>query len=327
MLVAAQNGAAPHSSHGYFLVKASELGEQDRVALRCAQLDADVALLDEPLKTSGQESNQVTAAITALRRASAQRSRKACDLGSLLYEQLIAADFRLGKGFALGWNLADLDHVPAKGVAYAEAFTKQFLAHEPDITTWLTELASVLPANAGHCVRASVGLWKRALASDPDGHEPGDVKAIRVCEPKQKLPALNSEDVTAQLERWRALLTAEKAAKDEMESADYVDVAGGLAGELAKAIRTGVRKAKATMLALVVAIVVLVGLGVTAIVVSDRTGLSVAGVTALIGALGLTWKGVGSTIGRGLAKLEQPAWDAQMDRVIGERITNEDWRP
>ena len=83
------------------------------------------------------------------------------------------------------------------------------------------------------------------------------------------------------------------------------------------------RAAPAAIVVLVAAVLALVGLGVAAIVLSDYTA---AGVTALVGAIGLTWKGLGSTIGKGLAKVEQPAGDAQMDYVIARRITNKNVR-
>lgn len=324
--VAHENGAGRDGSYGYFLAKADTLEVTDRIALVCAQLTADVALLGKPLKTAGQDSAQVTSAITAFAGAKRDREAKALVLGSLFAQQLIATDFRLGKGFALGWDLAALAHVSGEGDAYRQEFARRFLRHVADITDRLTLLASVLPANAGHSVRESVRLWTGALAQKPVRGVPApiDVQAMPVLHPNdvRHLPNFSPADIAVQLERWRALLTAEKAAKDELEPVSYVKVAGGLAGELASAVRVGAGKAKGAMLFLAVVIVLLVGLGVAAVFLSSSSGVSAAGVTALVGAVGLTWKGIGGTVGRGLARVEQPAWDAQMDRVIAEAITN-----
>jgi hypothetical protein len=299
---------------------------RERVALVCAQLSTDVTLLGEVLRAAGQESGSLTAAIKALAApADHQRSNRARALASLLVQQLTAADFRLGKAFALGWDLASLRRVGQDADNYRMTFAEAFLKHEPEITDRLTDLASALPAHAGHSVRASVGFWTSALAGKT-APKPGDVVARAPLRPRADLSKckFEQEDVAVQLGRWRSLLTAEKAAKDELEAADYVRVAAGLARWLAETLTAGAKRAPLAWLLLPVAVIGLIAIGVVVIVVFDHTA---AGVTALIGALGLTWKGVGSTIGRGLARVEQPAWDAQMDSVIARRITYENCRP
>ena len=35
-------------------------------------------------------------------------------------------------------------------------------------------------------------------------------------------------------------------------------------------------------------------------------------------AMGLTWKSVGSSVGRALANVEEPAWEAQLDLAIAD---------
>jgi hypothetical protein len=71
-----------------------------------------------------------------------------------------------------------------------------------------------------------------------------------------------------------------------------------------------------------VLILVLVGLGVAGIVVWQHTAGSAAGIASILTALGLTWKGLGGSLGRAVARVEEPAWDAQVDRAIAYAITS-----
>jgi hypothetical protein len=69
------------------------------------------------------------------------------------------------------------------------------------------------------------------------------------------------------------------------------------------------------------AVVGLVVLGVVGIVVWQHTAGSAAGIASILTALGLTWKGLGGSLGRAVARVEQPAWDAQVDRAIAYAIS------
>ena len=318
---------ASHAAEdGFFMYGVHDITGQGRLALVCAQLTTDVASLAKLLKAAGQDRDQVTRAIASLASAANHtREAKATELASRLMQTLTAADFRLGKAFALGWDLAALRRVAENDPDYESAFARHFLARQPDITARLTDLASLLPANAGHAVRASIGFWDEALATkkSPD---PGDVKGLapgpaRV--PRPDLPIFTKEDVAEQVGRWRTLLTGEKAAKDELERSDYVDAAGGLAGQLAATIGAALRQAPGAIGALIIAVVALAVGGGLVLAFSPHTA---AGITALVGAMGLTWKGLGTTVGKGVAKVEQPAWDAQLDDVIARRITTKQIR-
>ncbi|MGI9022045.1 MAG: hypothetical protein ACR2HV_02195 [Acidimicrobiales bacterium] len=60
--------------------------------------------------------------------------------------------------------------------------------------------------------------------------------------------------------------------------------------------------------------------------------MAAAAVTALAaaaGAVGISWKGVGGTLGKALARAETPLWDAQLDASIviaATRLPQEVWR-
>ena len=73
------------AENGYFLRSVHDLAGQERIALVCAQLSADVASLGKVLKAAGQESAELTAAIKTLASASDhERAEKAGELASQL---------------------------------------------------------------------------------------------------------------------------------------------------------------------------------------------------------------------------------------------------
>jgi hypothetical protein len=67
-------------------------------------------------------------------------------------------------------------------------------------------------------------------------------------------------------------------------------------------------------------IVVLLGTGVALLVLGSSSQL-IGGVTSILVALGLTWKGIGGTLGQLLGKLERPLWGAVLDDAIADAIT------
>jgi hypothetical protein len=70
---------------------------------------------------------------------------------------------------------------------------------------------------------------------------------------------------------------------------------------------------------LIVALVVLAG-GIVLIVVGTKGAIG-AGVTAVLAAFGLTWKGIGDFFGRAAANAEKQLWDAEIDWAIAYRFT------
>jgi hypothetical protein len=266
-----------------------------RIELLCAQIRGDVSHLRKRLTAVEQDLAGLGEAIDALAHAPADTAA-ADTVGTRFGAQLLAADFKLGKGFSLGRAIAML----FSGHEFAAAgFRTQLLADHDALQDWLSQLATALPPNAGHSVRDSLNMWGAALADD------------------QRVGALRQEQVVQQGERWRSLLSGEKAGKDALELTDYVGVAEGVVME----IRSLARRALREMWGLVLAVVVLFVAGVAAIVIWQHSAGSAAGIASIVTALGLTWKGLGNSLGRAIARVEQPAWDAQVDRAIAYAIT------
>jgi hypothetical protein len=291
-IVAAEDGAGtPITS-----AAAEEAGT--RITQACAQIRADVAHLEKRLQAAKQDASALAEAIETLEKANADAAGKAADeLSARLGAQLLAAHFTLGKAFGLGCAIAQLF---ARTTFVAADFGKSLLDKHDTLHDWLSQLATALPPNAAHSVRDSLNMWGDALARN-----------------EKNLDALQRDHVVTQGERWRSLLSGEKAGKDTLELIDYVGVGEGMVTEIQKLAVGALRG----MWAYLLVVLALVALGVVGIVVWQHTAGSAAGIASILTALGLTWKGLGGSLGRAVARIEQPAWDAQVDRAIAYAIT------
>jgi hypothetical protein len=65
----------------------------------------------------------------------------------------------------------------------------------------------------------------------------------------------------------------------------------------------------------------LFGLGVWVILSGSNAGHIAAGLGGVLASVGLTWKGVGGSLGQTAGKLERPVWEAALDRQITRAIT------
>jgi hypothetical protein len=75
------------------------------------------------------------------------------------------------------------------------------------------------------------------------------------------------------------------------------------------------------VLAIGIGALVVVGVGLLIWGAFEGGGPLVGGVTSILAALGLTWKGVGGVLGQLAGKLEQPLWGAVLDDAIADAIT------
>lgn len=210
-----------------------------------------------------------------------------------LLATLSAADFRLGKAYGLGRALADATQSPRDWQA---GFASDRVAI---VATWIRELASVLPPHAAHPVAQSLGAWSR-WAQKHEG-EGGDTR--------QKLPA--------QGRLWRSLLSGEKEPTEVLEIGDYLSAGEGMLqrnGELAgKFLRHYWR--------LVTIAIALLGVGIW-LIVGPGSGIAAGlGAATIFTSVGLSWKGLGSSLGKAGAHVEEPLWQAELDQAIYERIT------
>lgn len=210
-----------------------------------------------------------------------------------LLATLTAADFRLGKAYGLGRALADTTQLPPDWRAELASYRVAIVA------SWIRELASVLPPHAAHPVAQSLEAWGRwAQALSGDG---GDTR--------RKLPA--------QGRLWRSLLSGEKQPASVLETSDYLRAGEGMlqrTGELGG-------KFMRHYWWLVTIAISLLAAGIW-LIVGPGGGLAAGlGGATIFTSVGLSWKGMGNTLGKAGARVEEPLWEAELDQVIYERIT------
>lgn len=123
-------------------------------------------------------------------------------------------------------------------------------------------------------------------------------------------------DLLRQGRRWHDVLAGDVSGKDGLRLTDYVAAADSVAGKLGQTARQVVARFKAW---LIVAFLIAAG-GIVLIFVGTK-GTIGAGITAVLAAFGLTWKGIGGFFGRAAAKGEEQLWDAEIDWAIAYRFT------
>jgi hypothetical protein len=166
----------------------------------------------------------------------------------------------------------------------------------------IDDLGSALPPHAGHSVRASILQWRASIETRS--------KVV----PEQQETWLQ---LARQGELWRALLSGEKDGPDMLEIEDYLDAAERLSRRMRTMGWTVLRR----FWFLVLVIVALFAGGVALIVVTGTDAAVVAGAGTILASLGLSWRGLGGSLGGLAGKLERPLWGAEIDVAITRAIT------
>jgi hypothetical protein len=217
-----------------------------------------------------------------------------------LLSTLTAADFRLGKAYGLGRALADTCRNPETADDLQREFGPARIA---TLGAWVGDLSSAFPPHAGHSVRDSLDRWCKRLSagSAPDERQLKDVLSR----------------LRRQGELWRALLSGEKFGKDMLELSNYARAAESLVVHMRDLALQFISRFR-----LMVGLIVLLFAGGVLLILALHDDASIAaGLGSIVASVGLTWKGVGGSLGRAVAKVEKPAWDAQLDVAIADAIT------
>jgi hypothetical protein len=301
------------------------------------------------LEVEERQPGQLPAAVAALHRQ--------------LLVALTAADFRLGKAYGLGRALAETALLPdAKNPqTFQRLFAYHRLAN---LLGWLADLKSVFPPHAAEAVRGSLQRWaawsqapilrpavdQQRQASDakmdhqargpapsatatapapPTRRGISTLWLARRPSPPQGRPvdwgsAPDRESVTRALRRqgqlWRAILSGEKECLDLLSTDDYLQVADQLLGHIRRLTLDFLRRFWITTTTVAI---ILVAAAVTVVIVR-ATSTVVAAVVAAAGAIGLTWKGAASGLGRVLAQAQRPLWESELDVAAANAVT---WLP
>jgi hypothetical protein len=237
------------------------------------------------LKLDGVDTSTVAIKLAEGSDAKAQGVEWQPDLAAAL----VGADSRLAKAYGLGGQLNRL-----RNETYSTAlFTQPWVAA---MLVALDGLSTALPPHAGRAVANSIRRWEM-LETAP-------------ANPDVLLPA--------QCDLWRSLLEGEKKGTELLEPKNYLDAAERLGEKLRDAGRSVLRK----LPWLVAVILVLFVGGIALLIFGSNAGTTaVAGISAVLAALGLTWKGVGTAVGKLAAQVEAPLWGAELDGAITDAAT------
>jgi hypothetical protein len=224
-------------------------------------------------------------------------------LNTSILEVLWSVEPPLGQAYLRGQEMEQMCATPVVSTTMVMESVKD---HNDLVHKLLNTLASKLPANAAHATDNSLRLWWAWL-----GAEAKNGKAEKAADEAEKARA--AEDLLEQGRRWREVLAGEVAAQDRLRLSDYVAAADSVTGKLQE---TAWQVAKRFWVGLLIALA-LAGGGIYLI----AAGTLGVGITSVIAAFGLTWKGIGEFFGRAAAKAEQKLWDAEIDWAVAYRFT------
>lgn len=279
-----------------------ELSAAERSLVSLAQIDVATSQLSDPVTRHDltPPTTQDARATLGGDPSNAAFRGAVFDLHLSLLATLTAANFKLGKAYGLGRALADTCRKPTNIATLRDQLYTHRIAN---LLAWLSDLTTALPAHAGHTVGDSLEHW-RDWAADPTALDTEDApRVLRL--------------LRRQGDRWRALLSGEKQGADMLELQDYVSAGAGMINQLASlAGRFLIRYLPALLAA-----ALLVAASIWLILTDPNSGHIAAGLGGLLASAGLTWKGVGGSLGRAAAKVERPLWDAQLDAAITRAMT------
>ena len=278
------------------------LGDDERAQIAVKQIDAALAKLANSLSAAKLDPPDLAPLRTCLAEPM-NRTGLAGAVRALhveLLSTLTAADFRLGKAYGLGRSLADTCRVPVS----AETLLAELKPnHVAMLRGGLDDLASAFPAHASRSVGISLDQWAKAIQREGKA----DTKAAEEARPL----------LSRQGQLWRALLSGEKSGTDMLVTSNYLDAASRLFARTTAIVGQFVLR----FWYLVLIALALAGVGVWLILNEQTSASIVAGTTAILASLGLTWRSVGNALGGLGGKLEGHLWGAELDVAIAIAIT------
>ena len=342
------------------LVGIGDLDPLSQARLLLGQVQADVRRIWR-LDDSGQESPDLSPVRSLLEAEVRQPGQFRVAMAALHQQLVVAmpgADSRLGTASGLGRALADTALLP--DARNPQTFQRLFARYRlANLESWLADLKSVFPPHTAEAVRGSLQAWaswsdaptllpvrddpRRVSDAEMDGQAPGPAPTRPRPAPARRRSIWGSwwsrqssepptrpvdwdspadrEGVIRALHRqgqlWRAILSGEKDGVDLLTADDYVWAADQLLGHLRRLTLGFLRRFWITTTAVAV---VLVAAIVTVLSVRAVSTTVVAVLTAA-GAIGITWKGAASGLGRVLAQAQRPLWDSELDVAVANAVT------
>lgn len=283
------------------------LSHSERTSLAIDQIDAGLARLGPRIEAVGLTKPTTEGLRKAFESGSEDRPTDIREPLLALHVEVLAtltaADFRLGKAYGLGRALADTTRV-GDAASLAKAFGHWRIR---DLRARLSELDSALPRYSSEAARRSMSAWERWV-NDAGGKNINwerDGREINICLRKQ------GRD-------WRALLSGEKGGTDTLAPNHYLEAAAELLGRVRTLAGQVVRRFGGILIAIGLVIIALVAV----LVSSDRAATEIAALGGIAASLGITWKGIGSAVGRAADRVQEPLWGAALTTAIAAAITD-----
>lgn len=274
-----------------------------RIDLACQRLGIDsagplIASLRSVVQEDGHSLNAVRQCVL--------------DLYAACEDHLTTYPPRVATALGLGRLLADTCWLPHSSdpSSFKERFDYWRIGNA---YRWLEALDSSLPVGASSAVRHSLVWWERSMA--PRATPTSIIRRLSARRNRELVVrALHS-----QAEAWRVLLTGERSAASIPSASDHI----GASLRLLRSVRSMTLQFIWHWLGLLVGLGTALGATIWAVATYAPSGAGrVTGVAlSAVAALGLTWRGVGSTLGKALVRLEDPLRVAEVDIATAIGVT------
>jgi hypothetical protein len=296
---------ASGGSSGIDLPGIGALAREERRALGVQQVAVALAKLSARVSAVGQELPDASELRVPEHKPATDEERRdrVLECHKKLLRTLTAADFRLGKAYGLGRALADTTRGPVTLDSLKVRFGHWRIEQ---LCGSLLDLSTAFPPHAAHAVVSSMQRWREYVADEKDE------------KPWVQARSEHRRRLRRQGERWRTLLSAERLATQTLTIDQYVGAGRKLFARTRRLLWTVLWRSFPWLLP----VVGLVGAaGWYALAHWHRTGGVIASLAAAAGALGVTWKGIGSSLGAAVGQLERPLWGAEVDEAVAEALT------
>ena len=214
---------------------------------------------------------------------------------------LTAASGRLGRGFGLGYDLANTCRLPQDAPMDELSFV--FGERVVDVHEALADLASLLPEHASRAVTLSLAQWQYwAMSPNPTNRTLAS-------------PHAGVADALArQGQVWRTVLSGEKLGKDMLATDDYL----GALKVLARRLVTG----RPWVWLLLILFVAAATIGIYLLVAAKGELAKLSGaVLAGLGAVGIRTASLKRDFADVAEDIEAQVWGAELDFAVAEAIT------
>lgn len=277
----------------------SELSDGNRTELILREIRHDITSLGPEL-SSDDDPASLDALLKVMRGPIDSNGKKTQVLETFrqLRIEIGADDSRLSIAIDLGRMLADTVIQANSPSTYLAEFKSYRLQNAYE---WLEDLHTSFPEHTSDAVKGSLQCWEQWVASTSAEVPTGQDRYVR-------------RALSLQGERWRRLLSGEILPEDLLAAEDYRQAASDYLGRIARLTRSFVRRFWPAI------VLVLGSTGAIIWAILNYAPTGTASVAAIIataaGSLGVSWKAVGSTLGKVAAKAEQPLWNAEVLEAI-----------